>query len=242
MLFRTGIVLAVLIFLITLAVKLPASLLMRYLPSDVTCEDPGGTVWQGSCGRLRSDDFAITGLSWTLHPQALLHAVLSADLSSADPGNGGHASIEATRNGDLSITDLRAVLPLGANSTLVPRGTTATISLALASMKIHKSYPVSIAGTIDLQQLHIANPPADLGSYELQFPATESATMTGQLRDLDAPLAVNGQVVLQPTGAYEINGTLSPRAALSDELNKALQVLGPEDAAGRRQFSLAGSL
>jgi hypothetical protein len=66
--------------------------------------------------------------------------------------------------------------------------------------------------------------------------------MTGQLRDLDGPLAVNGQVVLQPTGEYEVNGTVVVRNSSDDSLNQALQVLGPPDPQGRRSFSLSGSL
>jgi hypothetical protein len=239
---RTGIILAVLIFIATLAVRLPAGLLVRYLPDDVSCDDPGGTVWLGSCARVRSNGITISALSWKLHPLALLRATLSAEVNSADPASSGHANIEATRSGDISISDLHAVLPLPPGSNVMPRGTSATLALTLPSARIHDSHLIAISGTIDLQQLHIADPPADLGSYELQFPATEAATITGQLRDLEGPLAVSGQLVLQPTGTYEINGTVSPRAALSEELNKALQFLGPPDASGQRTFSLAGSL
>ncbi|HWW20775.1 MAG TPA: type II secretion system protein N [Steroidobacteraceae bacterium] len=239
---RTGILLAALIFILTLVVRLPARLLVSYLPAEVSCEDPGGTVWEGSCGRVRMNGVTVAGLSWKLHPLALLRATLSADVSSSDPNNGGRASIEATRSGDLSVSELHAVLPFPPGSNVMPRGTSATLTLALAWARIHETHLVSIIGTIGLQQLHIADPPADLGSFELQFPATESSTMTGQLRDLEGPLAVNGQVVLQPSGTYEINGTTAPRAALSEDLSKALQFLGPPDANGQRTFSLAGSL
>jgi hypothetical protein len=239
--FRTGILLAALIFVVTLAVRLPARLLVSYLPQDVSCEDPAGTVWQGSCGRIHSNGLTISALSWKLHPLALLRATLSADVNSADPSNGGHASVEATRS-DISLTDLHAVLPLPAGSSLLPRGTSATLSFALPSARIHDSHLVGIVGTIDLQQLHIAEPPADLGSYELTFPQAASSSMTGELRDLEGPLAVSGQLVLQATGAYEINGTVASRADLNENLNRALQFLGPPDAAGRRSFSLAGTL
>jgi hypothetical protein len=239
--FRTGILLAALIFITTLAVRLPARLLVSSLPPDVSCEDPGGTVWQGSCGRIHSNGLTIEALSWKLHPLALLRATLSAEVHSADPGNGGHASIEATRS-DVSISDLHAVLPLPPSSNILPPGASATLNLALPSVRIHDSHLVAIVGTINLQQLHIAEPSADLGSYELAFPPTTSSSMTGELRDLGGPLAVSGQLVLQATGSYEINGTVAGRADLNENLNKALQFLGPSDAAGRRSFSLAGSL
>lgn len=240
--FRTGILLATLIFVATLIIRLPARLLVSSLPDYVSCDDPDGTIWQGSCGRVRSNGIAIPGLSWKLHPLALLRATLSAELSSADPNNGGNGSVEAHRNGDISITDLHATLPCPPGSNVMPPGTEATLKLALNSLRIHDSHPIAIVGTIDLQQLHLDDPPADLGSYQLGFPASESATMTGQLRDLGGPLAVNGQLVLQPTGMYELNGTVAARSDLNESISRVLQFLGPPDPQGRRVFSLAGSL
>ena len=240
--FRTGVVLAILIFLGTVLVKLPARLLIPFLPNTVSCDDPGGTLWQGSCGRLRSNGLSIAGVSWRLHPLALLHAAVSADLSSADPNNGIRGSVDATRSCDISVTDLHATLPLAPGSGLLPQGDSATLALALESAKIHDSHLVQIAGRIDLLQLRISNPPADLGGYELQFPVSDSAAMTGQLRDLGGPLAVNGQITLQASGNYVVNGTMSPRSPPSADLDKALQFLGPADAAGQRPFSLEGTL
>jgi hypothetical protein len=242
--FRTALLLAAVIFLVTLLIRLPARLLVSFLPSDIVCEDIGGTLWQGSCGQLRSNGLSIAGLSWKLHPLALLRATISADVSSADSGNGGTGSIEVTRSGDISITDLHASLPLPAASGVLPPGASATLLLALPLVRLHDSHPMSIAGTIDLKQLHISNPPSDLGSYELQFPAGEpQAAMNGQLRDLEGPLEVNGQLTLQQSGSYEVNGTVASRASASEDLNKTLQLfLGPANAQGRRTFSLAGSL
>jgi hypothetical protein len=240
--FRTGVVLAILIFLGTVLVKLPARVLIAFLPNTISCDDPGGTLWQGSCGRLRSSGFTIAAVSWRLHPLALLHAAVSADLTSSDPSNGIRGSINAARSGDISISDLHATLPLTPGSGLLPQGSSATLALELESAKIHDSHLVRIAGTIDLLQLRISNPPAELGGYELQFPRSDSATMTGQLRDLGGPLAVNGQITLQASGNYVASGTVSSRSPPSADLDKALQFLGPADATGQRPFSLEGTL
>jgi hypothetical protein len=246
---RLAIVLAAIIFCITLLARLPARLGVSFLPSDVICEDPSGTLWQGSCGQLRNNGLSIAGVSWKLHPLALLGLKVNADVISSDPNVPASASIEAARNGDVAIRDLDATLPLAAASHLLPNGDSATLVLALPAAKIRSGHLVAIEGTIQLQQLHIANPSADLGSYELQFPSGSSqssdtvSTMVGQLRDLEGPLAVSGQVHLQPNGTYEADGTVVARDTASDDLNKVLQLfLGPADSRGQRTFSLAGSL
>ena len=67
--------------------------------------------------------------------------------------------------------------------------------------------------------------------------------MIGQLRDLSGPLAVRGQLRLQPSGAFEINGTVATRPNAGNEIDQALQVfLGPADTQGQRPFSMAGTL
>ena len=241
---RLALILAAVLFLLTLLVRLPARLLLGYLPPDVICDDPGGTIWHGSCGQVRSNGLSIAGVSWNLHPGALLSLKLSADLSSADPNAGGSANIEAARNGDLSIRALRATLPLPPGALVLPSGCSATLVLALPSASIHDQHLVAVEGTVDLQQLHIARPAAELGSYELQFaPSSSESIIGGQLRDLEGPLAVSAMLRLQPDGAYDIEGTVATRSSASDDLSKALQLfLGPADAQGQHTFSLAGTL
>jgi len=240
---RSALILAAVFFLVMLLVRAPARLLLSYLPPDVVCDDASGTIWHGTCGQFRSQGVVIAGLSWKLHPLPLLGMKLSADLSSIDPNAGGSASIEATRSGDVSITSVHATLPLAAGALVLPPGASVTVMLALPSAKVHDSHLVAIEGTVDLRQLHIANPSSDLGSYELQFaPPDSDSNITGQLRDLDGPLAVNGQLHLQPDGAYEIGGTVAARATAGEDLNRALQLfLGPADAQGQHPFSLAGT-
>lgn len=240
---RAALVLAALVFLATLLVRLPASVLLSYLPAQIVCEDVSGTVWHGSCGQVSSDGMKVAGVSWRLHPLALLALELSADLSSIDPNAGGSASVVLTRSADESITDLHATLPLAAGSPLLPADTTATLVLSLPSVRLHHDRLTSVEGSIEVQHVRVSNPASELGSYELQLqPSPSGATTEGQLHDLEGPLQVSAQLRLQPSGEYEINGTVTPRANANEDLNRILQYLGPADAQGRRPFSLAGTL
>lgn len=239
---RLALILAAIVFIVTLLVRLPASLLVSHLPSDLVCEDASGTVWQGACVQLSTNGIRVANLTWSLHPLALLKLAISADLSSADPAAGGSGRVVLGRDGDVSITDLHATLALPAGSQWLPPGTSATLIASLPSAKFRNARLITIEGTIDIQQLHISNPAADLGSYQLRLqPEASGSMIDGELRDLNGPLAVSAQLRLQPSGAYEINGTVAPRANPSEDLDKALQLLGPADAQGQRTFSLAGT-
>jgi hypothetical protein len=240
---RAALILAVAAFVVTLLVRLPARALLPLLPPDVACAAPDGTVWHGSCGQLRVGTLSVSDLSWVLHPAALWRLRIVADLESRDPQALGRGQVELARNGDLAVTALAATLSLPSGSGPIPAGASGTLLLAIDSARIQGGHLIAIQGKIDLQQLHIEQPPADLGSFELKFaPPNGAAPMLGQLTDLNGPLSVVGLLQLSPTGSYELEGSIAPRPGAGEDLTQMLQLLGPPDTQGRRTFSLAGSL
>jgi general secretion pathway protein N len=231
------------VFVVTLVVRLPARVLTAVLPADVVCDSPGGTVWVGSCASLRADTVVVAALRWQLHPAALLRLQLWADLASDDPAVHGQAQARLALDGDLQITALAATLALPGGLGLVPAGTSGNLHLAIDSARVSAAHLVAVQGTITLQQLHIANPAADLGSFELQFaPPGPGADIVGQLRDLDGPLSVIGVLQLARTGSYQLEGSVAPKPDSGADLTQLLQMLGPPDAQGRRAFSIGGTL
>lgn len=240
---RTALILAVAVFLITLLVRLPARVLLPLLPAELACAAPDGTVWRGTCEELRVGTWSVSQLTWSLHPAALLRLQIAADLESQDPAARGHAQVELARNGDVAITALAATVAMPSGAGLMPAGASGTLLLAIDSARIQGGHLVAVQGKVDLQQLRIENPPADLGSFELRFaPPNEAAPMVGQLTDLNGPLSVIGVLQLSPTGSYELEGSIAPRPNAGANLTQMLQLLGPPDTQGRRAFSLAGSL
>jgi general secretion pathway protein N len=240
---RAALILVVVVFLATVLLRLPARVLLSMLPADVACASPAGTIWSGSCEQLRVGAVAVSGLSWTLHRAALLRLRLGADLASEDPAARGHAQVELAPNGDVAITALAATVAMPGGAGLVPAGTSGTMQLAIDSARLQGGHLVAVQGRIELQQLRIENPAADLGSFELQFaPPNQNAPIVGQLRDLNGPLSVIGVLQLSPTGSYELQGSVASRPEASADLTQVLQLLGPLDAQGRRAFSLAGTL
>jgi hypothetical protein len=233
----------VVVFVITLLVRLPARVLVSLLPPDVACAAPSGTIWSGSCGQLRAGVVSIAGLSWQLHPAALLRARIAANVASQDPAANGHAQLELRTNGNVAVAALAANLAMPRDTGLLPPGTSGTLQLAIDSARMEGGHLVALQGTIDVQQLHIENPAADLGSFELQFqPPVQDAAIVGLLHELNGPLSVVGVLRLSRGGSYELQGNVAARADSSAELTQLLQMLGPPDAQGRRAFSIAGTL
>ncbi len=245
---KSAILLAAVIFLLTVLVRLPAGVLTLFLPADVHCQAPVGTLWHGACGELRSGPLALSDLRWELHPLALLRAQVLADLDSEDPRAAGRAQVKLHSNGDLEVQALNATLPLQGGLSLMPAGWNGTIELAIAQASIQGGHLASVQGVISVRRLHRDQPPADLGGFELDFPDADGASgsaagpMTGKLRDLDGPLSLQGVLQLSRSGSYELDGTVVARDASSTDLQQLLQMLGPPDAQGKHVFSISGTL
>jgi hypothetical protein len=243
---KTALSLAVAIFALTVLARLPAGLVSTLLAPTLLCESPSGTIWAGSCNGLRSDGLTLSEVHWSTHPAGLLRARLIVDLVSQDPRAVGQTRLTAHINGELEFDGLQARLPLHNGLSLFPPDWGGSIELAIEHASVRHDQLTALQGHARLLQLQSAQPRAELGSFELDVPApvgdaSGTQPIVGTLHDIEGPLALQGQAQLSRDGAYEISGTLAPRAGASADLQQALQLLGPPDAQGRYAFTLAGT-
>lgn len=240
---RSALLLAIVVFVVTLVARLPATALVPLLPAGVSCQTPAGTVWHGSCGQLHDGTMSLSGFSWKLHPAGLLRLRLSAELTSDDPRAQGHTQVQISRDGLIQLQGLSAQLPLQNGLAVFPRGLAGTVQIAVDGAQLQHAQLLALRGSIRVLQLRSEDQSADLGSFELLFPpAPAGAPIEGQLHDLGGPLSVTGQLRLMRGGGYDLSGSVAAREQASPELLQALQLLGPADGQGRRHISLAGSL
>jgi hypothetical protein len=234
-----------LLFMATLVVRFPAGWAFAFAPRGVACSEASGSLWHGACRGLQAGEWRMASAEWQLHPWALLRARLALALRVSDPRYHGHGELELGFGGHVAVRDLEAALPLDpALLPALPRGWSGQLQLALASAQFLRGRPAGIQGTIAVQQLHQLSPPLDLGSYSLRIagPPDANGRQRGELADAGGPLALAGELLLGSDGQYELNGTVAARVAAAPDLARSLELLGPADAAGRRPFSLAGTL
>lgn len=239
-----ALLLAALVFLVTLLARLPARLLLPLLPAGTSCQAPTGTVWHGACGELRVPRLSLMAISWVVHPAALLRLQLAADVASDDPRAVARAAVVLSHGGRMQLHDVNAQLPLqNGLPGVFPSGLSGQLQVAIDAATLQRGQLLALQGSVRVLQLRSESQAADLGSFELLFPAApEGAPIDGQLRDLGGPLAVSGELRLMREGGYDLSGYVAARPQASADVVQALQLLGPPDAQGRRMFSLAGSL
>ena len=70
----------------------------------------------------------------------------------------------------------------------------------------------------------------------------DPANVTAQVIDKEGPYAVDAQLTLSRSRASPSKACWRPRGQVPPAMERSLQLLGPADAAGRRQFSIGGTL
>jgi hypothetical protein len=216
-----------------------------------------GSIWSGRVTALAWRGATIGDAQWTLTPVKLLGGRLAghaniirldgAIATDFDVAFSGHEILLRGITFDLPLAALNA-LPLG-----LPKGWQGQAKGQFAAIDVRQDWPALLQGTLDLDGL-IAPPPrsAPVGSFHAVFPAPQSkpslsvaqdpANVTAQVTDKNGPFAVDAQLTLNRARNFAFEGTLAPRGPVPPAMERSLQLLGPADANGRRQFSIGGTL
>lgn len=217
----------------------------------------GGSVWSGRATGVSWRGAPVGDAAWSLRPLALLggRAAGHATLTRLDGSLATDFDV-ALSGQDIRLRNLAFVLPLPALDAFplgMPKGWQGQATGQFATIEVAQGWPARLQGTLDLDGL-IAPPPrsAPVGSFHAVFPAAQPkpslsvpadpANVTAQVSDKNGPFAVDAQLTLGRTRDFALEGTLAPRGPVPPAMERSLQLLGPADAAGRRQFSVGGSL
>ncbi|HLQ12162.1 MAG TPA: type II secretion system protein N [Steroidobacteraceae bacterium] len=238
-------VLAASLFLLTVLIRAPASWALKLAPPGVDCSLPSGSLWHGSCARLRAAGVELQEVGWTAHAWPLLRGHFDVEVSSADARAPGRVRLSIGLGGHLELRDLQAQLPVGTEFLpLFPTTWKGKLRLDLRQVEFEQHRLQALIGTVTALDLEQRSPPIAFGSYELNFGPVKPGddAIVGNLRDVGGPLAVTGTLRLRNGSEYELNGRVAARPTASAELTKTVEFLGASDAQGRREFSLTGTL
>jgi general secretion pathway protein N len=230
---------------------LPASLIAGFVQrSGLSATEYSGSLWSGVARDVSLRGATLGELRWRARPLALLRGRIAADLALARPDGSVSATVAAGFGEAVELSDLRLDVPLEFLAQLAPGMARDWHGRALgtfAGIRLVAGWPVEARGELDL--LGLAMPAlrgAAIGSYHLVVPDPQtasagSASVTARAADKGGPLAVDALLTLAPGRSFRFEGTVAPRADASPDLARALEILGPADAAGRREFGMSGT-
>lgn len=228
-------------FALALIARFPARWVAFAVPRGIACGRISGTVWDGTCAGLRTQQAPIGDLRWTLHPLRLLICKLSFDAVLARAAGSAHARIDLSPSGSITVRGLEARFTLDEGLLReLPSSARGAVEAHLSTVHWNGQRVADIAGTVEVHGLTVdAGEP--LGDYQLSFPGGPGDEPVGQLSDLGGPFSLAATVRLTRNDGYVVNGSIAARPGVSPDLAAKLRYLGAPDAQGRRQFSIAGT-
>lgn len=234
-------------YLLFAILTVPASVLLGgFRSTGITAAGVEGTAWKGRAQMVQFQGVPIGRVEWDLHALALFTLRLQADVTVARTEGFAQSVLQLRPSGVLTIRDLTASLPLAALANLAPKGWSGTVNLKFSELVLEEGWPSAAIGTADILNIEAAGRSPISGSYRLTFPAPNAQpsedTLVGALTDLEGPLQVVGQLELRKDRSYLLQGLVAARPDAPPAFAKQLQILGPPDQQGRRQFSLEGTL
>ena len=242
--FRVGLLLVVL-FLFVVLCRLPLAWCTGLLPANAACEEPAGTVWSGSCARLRVAGWTVRNVSWSWLPAALLSGRLGARVQVRDQALEGNGAVRFGAGGALQLDDLalRLALP-SALLPALPAGWRGTLQLEVPELTRSGDVLEVAAGRATLLDLRQGVPGVALGSFDWRFTASPGAAgqVRGPLSDQGGPVRLQGTLMVGRKGEYDLAARLSPGPAASAAVRQLLDGLGAADAQGVHTLAFTGSL
>ena len=236
------------VFLVVLALYLPASWFASALPPQARCADLGGSVWHGECLGLTVQNNRLGDATWNFGAgAAALGGKLNGDIDVRGGALSARADVATSFGGVGELRNVVARFPLDpAFIADLPADKRGNISIDLQRVVIGAARDLrQVEGTLDLTDLRqVGAQPLELGSYRLTFDgaAQPDGTVVGKLRDTGGPFAIDGTLTLTPPATYLVSGFITGRTAQAESLVREIALGALPDASGRTTFSFEGSL
>lgn len=237
-------------FLLFLIISIPASVITDLAtPAGTQITGVTGSAWRGEARNIDLPGFRLGRTSWNIRPAALLLGRLSATVETQWPDGRASGDLTAGLSGKVSLTDFNAsgpVAPIAQQMNLPPSG--GQVLINIMDLQLVDRWPHTVIGEVRVENvpltlMGVGSGP--VGSYQVSFSAeavSEDGTVIGEMKDLDGPLIINGNVTLSPPNNYVVAGRITSRVDAPPDLAQGLALLGPAGSDGSREFSIAGSL
>lgn len=248
----------IVIFLVSLILHIPASLVYQWLPKapGVKLSAISGTPWKGQAAGLEVDKQQVGSLSWDLQGLKLLTANLEYNVKVS--GQTSSLGLTAKANigvgfGGLYAADVIASMPAQAalNLAKLPKSipVTAQGRLELSMPEFNYAAPWCDSAQADLVWVRprVINPLGDLAVERIPAKVScEASTLTLIGGQDDPQVSSHFNIKAEPAGAnpmrgsYQVSAWFKPGAEFPQGLNEQLSWLGQANNQGQYPFNFTG--
>ncbi|MDP5030406.1 type II secretion system protein N [Paraglaciecola sp.] len=234
------VIFGILVYLIFLLIKLPATQVLSRLtlPPDVNLQGVSGTIWQGQAISATVQGLPLQHVQWSLNFLPLLMGQISADVSAGNMRQTDQISLSGSLNiarDRVQMNDVQAYLPTNLVISMLPL-----------------PFPVKAEGRFKLQVSELDYAQAchtlvgqgqwlnaqveglqgliDLGNFNADM-RCESNNIVLSVKEPNR-FGLSADAVVSANLQYSINGRFKPDTELPEEVHQAAQFFGQKDKDG----------
>ena len=239
-------------FLLFLVANIPAGFMMNRvegaMPGAIQTAGVEGTLWNGRVRAIDMTGWQLRNTRWQISVPALFTGRLAADIETRTAGGEITAGVAVSLTGKLMVSDLQASGPLAplARQFQLPV-TGGRYEATIDTLQLVDNWPTALIAGIKMTAvpLNLMGGAGDAtGNFSLTFDEAsipEAGPINGLLADDGGQLEISGNFILTPPNNFDLQSKLSARPGAPAEIAQALNLLGPADPEGRREFKMAGS-
>ena len=220
--------LGLIIFIGAIVYFAPASIMEKYLPSNISTAGMSGTLWNGNIQNLVIDKIGLQNTKWSANPLSLLAGKVNADVSV--DSNNLKGDFETTVTGKDIITeniDLNGELSL-LSPYFEKLGLTISgqFDAKFDNLHISNGLPQDANGTLNTFNTSILGfIPLNLGDVNSVFIPQDNGIQVSLINQ-NGELDLNGIINIANTGVYNADLTLTRNARTPDNVLKTVELIG----------------
>ncbi|MFK7815233.1 MAG: type II secretion system protein N [Gammaproteobacteria bacterium] len=220
--------LALVIFTGAIGYFAPASIVEKYLPSNISTNGLNGTLLNGNAQTIIIDKIGLQNTKWSAKPLSLLTGKVQADISFDSNNLAGE--LETTYSGsdvhnkDIDLKgDLSLLAPYFERYGLIING---NFDAKFKNLDITNGIPSKVDGILKTTNTSILGFVAlNLGDVSSEFTPIDDGFQI-YLNNQNGELDINGVVKMTTNGIYNADLTLSRNARTPDNVLQTVQLIG----------------
>ena len=232
--------------LISLAVSLPASLLLPFIPANSSVQLSGvtGSIWKGNATHISAQQILLGQLSWDIHPLALFTATLQSSFQISSDDLKIEGVVNAYPDSTLKLEDVEADVNAGWLRTFkkIPAKLAGNFHINIVDTVLSQDDIPLINGKVEWERGEIISPfPVSAGNYLIKL-TTDNKKQKGLLSSSDAPFDIKGKLSLDEKWQYQAKLKIKANETAPKILASGLQSLGKKDPNGFVDVDQKGNL
>jgi len=220
--------LGLVIFVGAIAYYAPASIIVKFLPSNISAVGLSGTLLNGSVKSIVIDKIDLQNTKWSTNPIGLLAGKLQANVS-IDSNNIAGVFETTYAGSDMHTKDIVLNGELSLLSPYFERyGLTINGQFDAKFDEIHikNGVPHNADGILKTSNTSILGfIPLNFGDVRSEFSPQEDGFQI-YLNNQNGELDINGIIIISSSGIYNANLTISRNARTPDNILQSVQFLG----------------